>query len=67
MKNWHLIEQQPLLSEIYKNRALTQRHTRESQTTKKAILNALRSQVGPSTFSMQFNWVSFGPQLNLTS
>ena len=47
MKNWlHLIEQQPLLSEIYKNpplisykRGVRSRHTRESQSMKKAILN----------------------------
>ena len=46
MKNWHLIEQQPLLSESTKIRPSyrkkeggAQRHTRESQTMKKAILN----------------------------
>ena len=38
MKNWHLIEQQPLLSEIYKNPHLIsykRGHTRESQTMKR--------------------------------
>ena len=54
MKEWYLIEQQPLLKEIYEDlplicyteRAVNQRYTRESLIIKKVLKHALGSHAG---------------------